>query len=136
MVLAASSLRTLEVIEFDGTSRYSIEMPSEGQWNLVRSGGAVWALDAAFREPDFDEFLSIREIDLTDGSVRESTIDVDLSGLGQRAADGFCDHADVLDGRMVCDQSIGTPFVFAIEDRAIATPVAGLSDGIMMYRAG
>ena len=135
LAVAVNTSNTIEVIEFDGTRRHTIALPGEGGYSLVDFGGSVWAVDAGFREPDFDEFLQIFQINLDDGSVREATIDVDLSGLGERAADGFCAHVDFLDGQMMCDQTVGAPFTFPIDGDAVASPVPGLDNGTPMFRA-
>lgn len=134
LVHSISASSDLEVIEYDGTIRHDIPLPSERNWSLVDVDGSVWVTDASFAPPDFDEFLEIRQVDLTDGSVRETTIDVDFSGI-DREADGFCNNVDVLDGLMVCDQTRGAPFTFPIDGDPVATLIPGLDDGTVRYRS-
>ncbi len=134
LIHTISASSDLEIIEYDGTMRHDIELPSDRNWSLVDFDGSVWVTDAGFAPPDFDEFLDIRQVDLTDGSLREATIDVDFSGI-ERQADGFCDNIDFLDGHMMCDQTRGAPFTFPIEGDPVVTLIPGLPDGNVRYRA-
>ena len=127
-----SAASDLEIIEYDGTIRHDIALPSERNWSLVDFDESIWVTDAAFATPDFDEFLDIRQVDLTDGTVREATIDLDFPF--DRDVDGFCDNIDFLDGKMLCDQTRGAPFTFPIDDPTV-TLIPGLDNGTVRYRA-
>ena len=110
-------------------------MRSDTPLSLLDFDESVWLLEPDFVVDDFDPVLRTRQFDLATADVRDADLALDpVDGLGIDA--GFCNEADFLDGRLVCDRSQDSPILVDVDiDDAVTTEVPFITLGTVRFRA-
>ncbi len=110
------------------------QLPSETNLSLVDFDESIWVLQPDFVGDAFDPVLRTHQYDLATAESRKAELTLVEDGMSIDT--GFCDVADFIDDRIVCNRSQGSPIFIEVDvDAATTSPVPNIDFDTIRFRA-